>query len=631
MVSGITAAGSPLTLRSPFEEGLTAWVNRAPPSERPARITAYDRILACYENQESKLCLSVLQLTELPPEIGALTNLTTLYLCFNQLKCIPPEIGALTNLTTLDLSHNELERIPPEISALTNLTTLHLFRNKFRDFPSEINALTSLTTLDLSSNKLKAIPPTISVLTNLTTLKLCLNELRFIPPEIGALKKLTTLKLSLNKLKCIPPEIGALTSLTTLTLACNELKCIPPEIGALTSLTTLDLSSNKLERIPPEIGALTNLTTLALPFNELKVIPPEIGALTSLTTLDLSRNDLRAIPNEIGTLFSLTTLYLTTNENLTTVPMILGQLSELTYIAFQGTQVPKNLRTTFSDLQIARRLDVKAATGLPEELKIWKTVAESDSNLSFISNLNVREQATINEWLIRLARTKQFRYHQKELATITCEILAFLNQNREFKTFFITIAKQNNDSCADRAAQSFNLTYTLFKLFSLPSDASFQDKLSIFLRGAKTLTLRNYVDHLIEEQEEKKAQKLMEDNHTLTPQEAQKISKEKEAVEIQLFVESSLRESLTLLSFIEETSYATTIGNRDFISLEEIQNYVEENYLNRLDTVIGFEEFARKVEPNLAQELDAVERNDTYLSTKQNVLKRWAHSHRAFD
>ena len=45
------------------------------------------------------LDLEGLGLTRLPPEIGQLANLTTLYLDNNQLSTLPPEITQLANLT----------------------------------------------------------------------------------------------------------------------------------------------------------------------------------------------------------------------------------------------------------------------------------------------------------------------------------------------------------------------------------------------------------------------------------------------------------------------------------------------------------------------------------------------------
>jgi len=56
------------------------------------------------------------QLTgSIPPEIGSLTNLTSLYLDDNQLTGeIPSEIGNLTNLRTLYLAVNQLTGAIPQ-------------------------------------------------------------------------------------------------------------------------------------------------------------------------------------------------------------------------------------------------------------------------------------------------------------------------------------------------------------------------------------------------------------------------------------------------------------------------------------------------------------------------------------
>ena len=47
--------------------------------------------------------MTIINLKELPAEIGQLTNLTYLHLDNNELKELPAEIGQLTNLTYLKL------------------------------------------------------------------------------------------------------------------------------------------------------------------------------------------------------------------------------------------------------------------------------------------------------------------------------------------------------------------------------------------------------------------------------------------------------------------------------------------------------------------------------------------------
>ena len=65
-------------------------------------------IAQAVEEQWEELDLSGMNLTELPPEIATLTNLTTLYLSDNNLTALPEAIATLTNLTTLNLSGNRL-------------------------------------------------------------------------------------------------------------------------------------------------------------------------------------------------------------------------------------------------------------------------------------------------------------------------------------------------------------------------------------------------------------------------------------------------------------------------------------------------------------------------------------------
>ena len=55
-----------------------------------------------------KLVLFNKKLTQLPVEIGHLSQLTILYLSFNQLTHLPVEICHITQLNELDLSKNQL-------------------------------------------------------------------------------------------------------------------------------------------------------------------------------------------------------------------------------------------------------------------------------------------------------------------------------------------------------------------------------------------------------------------------------------------------------------------------------------------------------------------------------------------
>lgn len=83
----------------------------------PAYQEALDRIREAQETGATELDLSGIGLSELPPEIGQLTNLQTLDLSDNSLTKLPPEIGQLAQLQTLWLFDNPLESPPPDVVA----------------------------------------------------------------------------------------------------------------------------------------------------------------------------------------------------------------------------------------------------------------------------------------------------------------------------------------------------------------------------------------------------------------------------------------------------------------------------------------------------------------------------------
>ncbi len=261
-------------------EEIRAWLNNPENAEQLQQVT--------------ELELSGLFLKTLPPEIGRLTGLHTLYLQHNKLTSLPREIGSLTALQTLNLSYNQLTSLPPEIDRLTTLQELYLSNNHLTSFPPEIGSLTAMQTLDLRNNRLTSLPPEISGLTSLQKLYLNYNQLTSLPCEIISL---TSLEMDHNLLTSLPPEISRLSALEWLRLEHNQLTSLPPEIASLTALKWLHLRNNLFTSLPREIGSLTALVVLSLFNNKLTTLPPEISDLTSLQTLHLNGNPLMFIFN----------------------------------------------------------------------------------------------------------------------------------------------------------------------------------------------------------------------------------------------------------------------------------------------------------------------------------------------
>ncbi len=154
--------------------------------------TARERIAEAAATGASRLDLSDLCLTSLPPEIGQLTALQKLRLGNNALTTLPPEIGQLTALQQLHLGNNpSLTSLPPEIGQLTALQELDLRNSRPSEspvgltcLPPEIGQLTALKELDLRGNSLTRLPTEIGQLTALEELRLDGNGLRSPPRKV---------------------------------------------------------------------------------------------------------------------------------------------------------------------------------------------------------------------------------------------------------------------------------------------------------------------------------------------------------------------------------------------------------------------------------------------------------------
>ncbi len=225
----------------------------------------------------TELDLSGKKLTELPPEIGNLSNLTELSLAINQISIIPEWIGNLSNLTRLNLYRNQISIIPEWIGNLSNLTELSFAINQISIIPEVIGNLSNLTELDLDSNQISVIPEWIGNLSNLIELDLDSNQISVIPEWIDNLSNLTRLKLAGNQISAIPEWIGNLSNLTTLDLSSNQISVIPESIGNLIWLTILDLEQNQVTQIPEALSQLPLLENLDLRGNPIR-IPPDILA-----------------------------------------------------------------------------------------------------------------------------------------------------------------------------------------------------------------------------------------------------------------------------------------------------------------------------------------------------------------
>ena len=307
------------------------------------------------------------------------------------------------------------------------------------------------------------------------------------------------------------------------------------------------------------MGVSTGLTKLSLTGSQLSSLPTEIGGLTALGELNLSNNQLSTLPQELGNLMNLTTLYLDYNLTLSELPLTLGQIPELTCIGNYRTRIGPGIAESFLN-QCRMMRNGEAAQILPERLSKWKAIAKSEANLD-VNALSDDQKKTLNEWLLRLEKTRDFTKAQSRLASTVCTIVADVSTNREFQELFFPQAEANNACCEDRAAMSLNEIYTSWMILCQSAG------LEVMTGVAKTLCLRNELQKLIGEQSE--------------------------SVEIFLYYESTLSDRLHLVTAIQYMTFGT-IGKRAWINEEALVKAVNDHFFDHLFAIPVFQKRAKE-------------------------------------
>jgi len=101
-----------------------------------------------------------------------------------QLSQLPDNIGQLSELRSLFIEKHDLTELPDSFTMLANLKHLYISNNWLTSLPEEFGDLTNLETLDLGYNQLVSIPESIGDLENIVYLFLFNNQLSFVPETI---------------------------------------------------------------------------------------------------------------------------------------------------------------------------------------------------------------------------------------------------------------------------------------------------------------------------------------------------------------------------------------------------------------------------------------------------------------
>lgn len=584
-----------------FEE-LTAWIEDN--NAMGNKIEAAKRIKTAFDNNFEILDLSLLELTSIPSCIGRLDKLKILDLNYNKLNCLPSTIGRLSKLERLFIRNNELTTLPVEIDKLSSLTVLELGTNHFSVFPQVIGTLNQLKILLFGVNKLEHFDTT-----------------------IFKLQQLEILCLVKNKIQNIPAEICQLQELRHLSLGKNQITVIPAEIGQLRHLGWLSLNNNKLEAVPAEIEKLSQLHTLELSHNQLNTLPVEIGNLRNIESLHLDHNRLVSLPSEIGQLSKMIIFKIDHNAELVELPLTLGEIATLTFVDNFGTGIPDSLISAINSACRSKR-DIDGRLTLPFRIKAWLAASgknadpkkyEDFTNPQKNDTISMEQKSTINEWLYRLERTRDYNDYQHNLAVLACGMLESLLANQEFKEYYFGQAEPNNVNCGDRGAMAFNELYTSWLLITILDRLSIKEKLKIMIGLAKTFALRKILKDKITIYEK---QRMEEAN-----KKRQFYEGEKEDVEIFLYYEMTLQEKLNLQTAIK-SMISADIGKRSWINQAELIKEINNTYLSHLinlsifDKIVDsdFKKIWTPLEKKYSDEMEQLN-NDNSLTENQLLEK----------
>ncbi len=411
----------------------------------------------------TELDLSGQGLTELPPEIGKLTQLETLILgkwdeekneyVGNELTSLPAEISQLSNLKILQapgkgryrLSRNEspgnqITAIPSGVAQLQSLQQLDFSSNQITAIPDSLAQLQSLQQLDFSSNQITAIPDSLAQLQSLQQLNLSSNQITAIPDSLAQLQSLQQFSLWGNQITAIPDSLAQLQSLQQLNLSSNQITAIPDSLAQLQSLQEFYLSSNQITAILDSLAQLQSLQPLNLSRNQITAIPDSLAQLQSLQELDLSSNQITAIPDSLAQLKILHQLNLNRNQ-ITVVPDSLAQLQSLQQLYLWDNQITV-IPDSLAQLQSLQELylwgnqitvipDSLAQLQSLQELYLWDNqitvIPDSLAQLQSLQELNLSSNqiTTISDSLSQLQSLQQL-YLGRNLITAIPDSLAQL-------------------------------------------------------------------------------------------------------------------------------------------------------------------------------------------------------------
>jgi leucine-rich repeat protein SHOC2 len=168
----------------------------------------------------------------------------TLSLFNNKLTSVPPELGQLRSLHSLFLNDNALTSLPPQMfDALAGtLTVLQLNANRLSSLPAQIGRLSGLRKLNIEANALVTVPASLALLTDLSVLAFRRNLFHYAVGGTWNVSPPTLLHLACAAVRCHIRALSLPSSSSSSSLS-SSLSLSPAVEEVLSSASPLSTST----------------------------------------------------------------------------------------------------------------------------------------------------------------------------------------------------------------------------------------------------------------------------------------------------------------------------------------------------------------------------------------------------